>query len=332
LRILGRPTLLWTADQPPDTTDAAPADPFDPAVAVEVTAALSTRVRDLLVFLALHPDGVRRDAAVAALWPDTGSSRPRNNLSSLIRRLRTGLHDALTAITDPATTHPATDDLHAATATDTPPGIDAVDRLVLLEGDRCRLDPRVVAVDYWTFLDAALLASGNPVTHPMTHQAVGRPDTPRTNAAHPTPEPPADRAAARQRRLTADLDTPALARLHDAHRLYRGPLAEDIDDAWIVSLREFTRRSFLTITARLVRHYVTTAPAAALAVLETTRNVEPINQSIYRDIMALQLQDGDNESAATTLRLLRAYLDDIEEPLDDDTRELARQIDLRIDL
>ena len=37
---------------------------------------------DLLVYLAVHPEGARRDTVVAELWPDTGRDRPGNNLSS----------------------------------------------------------------------------------------------------------------------------------------------------------------------------------------------------------------------------------------------------------
>ena len=111
-----------------------------------------------------------------------------------------------------------------------------------------------------------------------------------------------------------------------AHSLYRGPLADGVDEAWIISIREATRRIFLAVTARLVRHLVEVDPAAALRVLETARNLEPANQSIYRDIMALQLRLGDNDSAAATLRLLENQLADVEETLDDTTRALARTI------
>ena len=44
-------------------------------------------------YLAVHPDGVRRDAVVATLWPDTGRRRPANNLSALSTRLRAALAD-----------------------------------------------------------------------------------------------------------------------------------------------------------------------------------------------------------------------------------------------
>ena len=50
-----------------------------------------------------------------------------------------------------------------------------------------------------------------------------------------------------------------------------------------------------------------------MTILETIRNLEPTNQSIYRDIMALQLRLGDNDAAAATLRLLENQLADIEE-------------------
>ena len=91
-------------------------------------------------------------------------------------------------------------------------------------------------------------------------------------------------------------------------------------------MREATRRSFLTVTARLVRHHVGSDPAAALTILETVRNLEPTNQSIYRDIMVLQLRLGDNEAAAATLRLLHNQLADVEASIDDSIAALARTI------
>ena len=55
---------------------------------IDLTGQLSPKMLELVVFVALHPHGVRRDAIVAALWPDTGRRRPANNLSALITRLR----------------------------------------------------------------------------------------------------------------------------------------------------------------------------------------------------------------------------------------------------
>jgi DNA-binding SARP family transcriptional activator len=39
-----------------------------------------------------------------------------------------------------------------------------------------------------------------------------------------------------------------------------------------------------------------------------TRNLDPTNESLYRDIMALQLRAGDKHAAANTLRLLQTQL------------------------
>jgi DNA-binding SARP family transcriptional activator len=201
-------------------------------------------MRDLLVFLAMHPHGVRRDAAVAALWPDTGRDRPRNNLSSLISRLRSTIR---------ATVTPATSSIGDMDD-------DSAGRIVVVDGELYRLDPDFILVDYWTFLAAT-------ATSPV--------------------------AAVASQQRNGGLNEEQLARLHDAHALYRGPLADGIDHDWILSTREAARRAYLAATARLVRHHVDTEPAAALHILETARNHEPTNEAVYRDIIALQLQLGD---------------------------------------
>ena len=94
----------------------------------------------------------------------------------------------------------------------------------------------------------------------------------------------------------------------------------------MLSLREAARRSFLDVTARLVRHHVTANPAAALRVLEKARNLDPTNEYLYRDIIALQLKVGDNDGAVNTLRLLETQLADIEETVSDTIITLARNI------
>lgn len=91
LRVLGRPTL-HAARAGGDERDGSGSG------RVDLTARLSPRMLDLLVFLALHPHGIRRDAIVAALWPETGRRRPANNLSALITRLRA----AVAAATGPS--------------------------------------------------------------------------------------------------------------------------------------------------------------------------------------------------------------------------------------
>ena len=302
LQILGRPVLLLSrrasfrgehaaADR--STLDVGDAfdvrSVLDVGDTVDVSDRVSARMFDLLVYLALHPEGARRDAVVAALWPDTGRPRPSNNLSALISRLRGALQAALDSTTDAATTP----DADAAT------GTGEATALVVADGERYRLDTDRVAIDYHDYLAAVALATAEP------------------DGGGPAPD---------QTPSVARLDPSALQFLQHALGLVRGRLAAGIDDAWIDSIREATRRNLLVITSRLVRHHVTTNPAAALAVLEITRNLEPTSQGVYRDIMALQLRLGDNEAAAATFQLLETQLADIDESLDEATIALARNL------
>lgn len=163
--------------------------------------------------------------------------------------------------------------------------------LVATAGDRYLLDPGQVSVDYWAFL---------AVTNGAATEQVGR-------------EP---------------LDEGRLEALHTAHELYAGPLADGLDGEWVLSVREAARRSFLAATARLVRHHVQDAPTIALRLLEKARNLDPANEDLYRDIMALQLRAGDKHAAANTLRLLEAQLADIDEVLSGPVAELAKNIHL----
>ncbi|NUT46332.1 MAG: transcriptional regulator [Saccharothrix sp.] len=105
-------------------------EPAGPDVEVggrEVTAAFQPRLRELLVFLALHPDGASREALTSALWPTSPAGRTTNALNTSLSRLR----HALTTATD-------------GTLTD----------IVLTDGGRYRLDPDLVVVDYRSFADA----------------------------------------------------------------------------------------------------------------------------------------------------------------------------------
>ena len=168
-----------------------------------------------------------------------------------------------------------------------------------VDGDRYRLDPEQVTVDYWRFLAA---------TAPRPDPARPRTDVGR-GSAHA---------------VTVEAET--LAALRTTHELYRGPLADGLAAEWVLSVRESARRSYLDATARLVRHYAATSPAVALHLLETARNLDPTNENLYRDIMALQLRVGDKFAAANTLRLLQAQLADIDEAVGAPVAELARHI------
>jgi DNA-binding SARP family transcriptional activator len=73
----------------------------------------------------------------------------------------------------------------------------------------------------------------------------------------------------------------------------------------------YSRRGFLDVTARLVRHYIHTDPTRAWAVLERCRNFEPLNEHVYADIIALQMKSGNNQGAQRTWELLVSHLAEI---------------------
>jgi DNA-binding SARP family transcriptional activator len=234
------------------------------------------------------------------MWPDTERPRPHNNLSALVSRLQSSLraitrtHHIPPLITQDGGGHEADDPA----------------RIVATDGSIYRLNPALVEVDYWTFLAATAAARTDEL------------------AATDAQQQPDDASADLVRDLSA------------AHGLYGGPLADGVDHEWILSVREAARRSYLAMTAQLVRHHLGPAAGrgssarvreaaqigAASAILEAARNIEPTNQAIYRDIIALQLRSGNNEAASHTVGLLLSQLDDIGEQPDPETRALIDQV------
>jgi DNA-binding SARP family transcriptional activator len=90
---------------------------------------------ELLVFLALRPDGATKDEIAAYLWPD---SEPGDRFHSTLRHLRDPLREAT--------------DLKKAL-------------FVQAEGDRYRIDPQVFSIDLWDFhhaLAATRIATDDP--------------------------------------------------------------------------------------------------------------------------------------------------------------------------
>ncbi|MFD1044149.1 BTAD domain-containing putative transcriptional regulator [Kibdelosporangium lantanae] len=111
LTVLGPPQLSWrTADQPTGS---------------DITPAFSPRQLDLLVFLAIHPDGVHRDTLLATLW--AGNAKATNAMNTALSRLR----NTITAATRSTVTSVTTAD-----------------------NGRYQLNPALVDVDYWHFSDA----------------------------------------------------------------------------------------------------------------------------------------------------------------------------------
>ncbi|WP_191305580.1 BTAD domain-containing putative transcriptional regulator [Lentzea cavernae] len=64
------------------------------AEARELSELLTPKQREVLVYLALHPEGVRREALNEAVWPDSRPPRPYNSFHNTLSVLRRVLSDA----------------------------------------------------------------------------------------------------------------------------------------------------------------------------------------------------------------------------------------------
>ncbi len=137
------PTTAASTPAPrrPDSPTSAPAQPihitvlgrlhvqYQPSAKdpVDITKPLAPKQRDILVYLALHPDGVRRETLGAALWPDAPPDRPYNSFHATLSQMRRAVR--------------------AATNND-------VDSVVHQEDGYYTLDHNVVDVDLWHLNDA----------------------------------------------------------------------------------------------------------------------------------------------------------------------------------
>jgi DNA-binding SARP family transcriptional activator len=96
---------------------------------------------------------------------------------------------------------------------------------------------------------------------------------------------------------------------------------------WLVTLRETVRRRYLDAVTTLARITIDTMPEQTLDLLETARNLEPLNEAIYRDIIRIQQRLGRPDAAAATFQLLHAQLADIDTTPSPPTIALARKIE-----
>ncbi|MEV6831251.1 hypothetical protein [Amycolatopsis sp. NPDC051102] len=103
----------------------------------ELGGALTPKQREVLVFLALHPQGVRREVLNEAVWPDSRPPRPYNSFHNTLSTLRRALADA----TDGQTGN-----------------------IVLNEDGRYRLSDDLLDVDFWQ-LQRVLQAQRPPDEH-----------------------------------------------------------------------------------------------------------------------------------------------------------------------
>jgi DNA-binding SARP family transcriptional activator len=85
---------------------------------------LGPRAAELLTFLALHPDGVRRETIADTLWADSGTA---DHVNTAITRLRRTILDTTT---------------------------EAFRRVIVSTAGRCWLDPDLISVDVSRFRDS----------------------------------------------------------------------------------------------------------------------------------------------------------------------------------
>ena len=85
--VLGPPRVYWVGAEDED----APRREGDPATnrdGMDVTGAFQPRLREMLVFLAVHPRGATRESMIGALWPDSAPPQATNAVNTALSRLR----------------------------------------------------------------------------------------------------------------------------------------------------------------------------------------------------------------------------------------------------
>ncbi|WP_395108096.1 BTAD domain-containing putative transcriptional regulator [Actinomadura sp. SCN-SB] len=97
------------------------------AAQAPITTGLRRSARDLLVYLALHPDGITREQGIDALWPNRDLEAGTPLFHTSINNIRKNLRN-LTGLREPM--------------------------FVIHAGGRYRLDPHLIEVDLWTLLHA----------------------------------------------------------------------------------------------------------------------------------------------------------------------------------
>ena len=88
----------------------------------ELGGVLTPKQREVLVYLALYPHGVRREVLNEAVWPDSRPPRPYNSFHNTLSMLRRALSNATDGV---------------------------INNLVLNDDGRYQLNDKLIAVDYW---------------------------------------------------------------------------------------------------------------------------------------------------------------------------------------
>ena len=88
------PAYSYILARPAGDDDNTTADATEDDITEDITAQLQPRTRELLVYLALHPAGVTREALAGALYPSGPLSDTGNALNSALTRLRRAIDHA----------------------------------------------------------------------------------------------------------------------------------------------------------------------------------------------------------------------------------------------
>ncbi|WP_275293505.1 BTAD domain-containing putative transcriptional regulator [Amycolatopsis sp. La24] len=92
----------------------------------DIIDTFTPKQQEFLTYLALHPDGCRRDTVNVALWPDAPRTRPYNSFHASLSQMRRALREAT--------------------------GGDLND-IIVRRGSRYGLDPATMTVDLWQLYD-----------------------------------------------------------------------------------------------------------------------------------------------------------------------------------
>ncbi|AHH98540.1 hypothetical protein KALB_5178 [Kutzneria albida DSM 43870] len=108
-----------------------------------------------------------------------------------------------------------------------------------------------------------------------------------------------------------------------AARLYQGALAEDLARLWLDGPREAVHRDVLDLLSHLTDTETSIDAATLLPLLETARQIDPTNESVYRIIMRNHARLRQYDAIERTLALLTTNLAEIDRPPSKATLDLA---------
>ncbi|MEU1969664.1 LysM peptidoglycan-binding domain-containing protein [Micromonospora sediminicola] len=125
---------------------------------------------------------------------------------------------------------------------------------------------------------------------------------------------------------TAADDTARLAHLRTAIAAASGGLADGCGYEWIDTDREHARRRLVKIYAHAASLHADSDPAAALALYDAARTLDPLSDELTRRAMRTAARLGDGAGVRERLTALRRELDDAGIDIDPDSEELAANL------